>query len=233
MLHDICWSWTRSFHGASPASQGSKLGLRRALGAARSKRRGLLTGERFASGPRCLIGSSCALRTAPSRHGGFMRPRRRGPSALTRPAPAPPAAAKALWRPGAPRPRGWGREAKPGGGRGWPRVLRPPRRRTSASAAYAGVERAGARAGLGGALRWSCRPRPGAGFPGEAAFGGLLLGLVLLKSQKFPEINEPLSTVSSLLFVRMLFAWERGTNPWANIDQFFTIRSNSHVGWKR
>lgn len=34
-------------------------------------------------------------------------------------------------------------------------------------------------------------------------------------------------------FVRMLSAWEQGTNPWASTDLLFTTRSNSHDGWRR
>lgn len=57
--------------------------------------------------------------------------------------------------------------------------------------------------------------------------------LVLHKWQKLTEMSEPLWTVSFLLSVRMLFAWEQETNPWVNTDQFSTTRSNSHAGWKR
>lgn len=111
MLQDVCWSWTCSFHGASPASKGSELELRWALGAAWPERWGLLTGHPFASapapepGPRCRTGSTCALRRAPTRHGGFTRTQRRRP---------------ALRCPGRPWLRGWGREAKPGGAAAWP-----------------------------------------------------------------------------------------------------------------
>lgn len=57
--------------------------------------------------------------------------------------------------------------------------------------------------------------------------------LVLHKWQKLTEMSEPLWTVSFLLSVRMLFAWEQETNPWVNTDQFSTTRSSSHAGWKR